>query len=162
MWGKEWLQGRWGDDWSELNITIKELLPIVLGCAVWGPQWRRKLVLNLCDNMAVVQVCKSHKSKEPVVMHLLRCLHFICAHWEIELRVEHIPGRLNVQADAVSRNYLQVMEAEGLVGNPRPIPVKLWRLLVVERPDWQHPTWKSLLTASLREVLLQAPAGRTQ
>ena len=162
VWGKEWLQGRWGDDWSELNITIKELLPIVLGCAVWGPQWRRKLVLNLCDNMAVVQVCKSHKSKEPVVMHLLRCLHFICAHWEIELRVEHIPGRLNVQADAVSRNYLQVMEAEGLVGNPRPIPDKLWRLLVVERPDWQHPTWKSLLTASLREVLLQAPAGRTQ
>ena len=67
-----------------------------------------------------------------------------------------------MQADAVSRNYLQVMEAEGLVGNPRPIPDKLWRLLVVERPDWQHPTWKSLLTASLREVLLQAPAGRTQ
>ena len=67
VWGVQWLQERWSDAWGEVNIAIKELVPIVVGCAVWGPQWRRKLVLNLCDNMAVVEVVKSQKSKDPTL-----------------------------------------------------------------------------------------------
>ncbi len=68
----------------------EELIPVVVSCAVWGGQWKGKLVLNLCDNnMAVVEVVKAQKSKDrTLIMHLLRCLHLICAYWEIELRVE--------------------------------------------------------------------------
>lgn len=162
VWGVQWLQGVWSSSWSQVNIAIKELVPIVIGCVVWGAQWRNKVVLNYCDNMAVVQVVKSQKSKDPTIMHLVRCLHFICAHWEIELRVEHIPGRLNVIADAVSRNFLQVMKEAGLETSPRKIPEELWRLLVVDRPDWLQPSWRALLMSSLRRVSLQVPGKHTQ
>ena len=32
----EWFQLVWLDSWRELHITIQELLPIVLGVALWG------------------------------------------------------------------------------------------------------------------------------
>ena len=162
VWGKQWLQGQWIDSWDQVNIATKELVPVVVGCAVWGAHWRQKVVLNQCDNMAVVDVIRSQKSKDPTIMHLLRCLHFICAYWEIELRVEHIPGKLNVMADAVSRNLLQVMETSDLERHPGVVPGELWQLLVVEKPDWLQPTWRSLLIASLTKASLQAQRGPTQ
>ena len=162
VWGTQWLQGQWGDSWEQVNIAIKELVPVVVSCAVWGPQWAGKLVLNLCDNMAVVDVVKTQRSKDPTIMHLLRCLHFICAYWEVELRVEHIPGNMNVIADAISRNMPQVMKEAGLEEVPVQIPEELWRLLVIERPDWLQPTWRSLLTTSLHKVLPQVPGRHMQ
>ncbi len=63
----------------EQQIAIKELVPIVIACAVWGGQWRNKLVLARSDNMAVVQVITSLSSKEPTIMHLLRALFFYMA-----------------------------------------------------------------------------------
>lgn len=158
-WERQWVQQQWEDSWAGVNIATKELVPIVVGCAVWGPQWRQKLVLNLCDNMAVVEVVRAQKSKDHIIMHLLRCLHFICAYWEIELRVEHIPGKMNVVADAVSRNLLQVMESSGLERSPVEVPEELWKLLVAERPDWTQPAWRSLLTTSLLKASHQAQRG---
>ncbi len=85
------------------------------------------MVLNLCDNMAVhVDVVKKQGSKDPILM---RCLHFIGAYWEIELRVEHIPGKRNVVADAISRNISQAMKEAGLADWPTQIPAELWKLL---------------------------------
>ena len=46
-------------DWADQQIAIKELVPIVAACAVWGTQWANKVVLVRCDNMAVVQVLTS-------------------------------------------------------------------------------------------------------
>ena len=37
------------------QIAIKELVSIVVACAVWGSQWRNKHVLFRCDNMAAVR-----------------------------------------------------------------------------------------------------------
>ena len=72
-------------------------------------------------------------------------------NWVIELRVEHIPGKLNVMADAVSRNLLQVMETSDLERHPGVVPG-----VVVEKPYWLQPTWRSLLIASLTKASLQA------
>ncbi len=51
-------------DWGQLvlrdgSITLKELLPVVLACAVWGEQWKLKVVLVHCDNQGVVSVVNS-------------------------------------------------------------------------------------------------------
>ncbi len=61
VWEARWLQQQWPGAWDSVNI---ELVPVVVSCAVWGPQWRGKLVLNLCDNMAVVDVVKKQGSKD--------------------------------------------------------------------------------------------------
>ena len=54
--------------------------------------------------MAVVAVWAAQSGKHNLIMHLLRCLHFVCAYFEIELRIEHISGAENVIVDAVSRD----------------------------------------------------------
>ena len=106
--GSDWLQCEWNGVWGGESIALKELLPIVLATAVWGQKWARSNVLARCDNMAVVEIIKAHTSKSPSIMHLLRCLHFFTAKWDIRLEVEHIPGASNTVADAISRNLMQL------------------------------------------------------
>ena len=36
IWGTLWLQGQWPEDWLQVNIMVKELVPVVLSCAMWG------------------------------------------------------------------------------------------------------------------------------
>ena len=53
----------------------KELVPIILSTAVWGPQLHRSQVCYHCDNSSVVAAL----SKGSVVMQLLHCLWFFIA-----------------------------------------------------------------------------------
>ena len=38
----QWLQWKWPKDWAQQGIVAKELVPIVLGCIVWGTLLTRK------------------------------------------------------------------------------------------------------------------------
>ena len=98
--------------WSDVNITAKELLPIVLDCAMWGKSWHLRSVLARCDNMAVVAKWAAQSSKHQLIMHLMRCLHFVCAFFKLELQIEHIKGSDNVIADAVSCNLIHKVTPE--------------------------------------------------
>lgn len=35
----QWFQCQWPATWGTVHITVKELLPIVLACALWGHEW---------------------------------------------------------------------------------------------------------------------------
>ena len=53
----EWFQFAWPAEWEGAHITTsKELLPIVIGCAVEGATWRGLTVRCLYDNAAVVAI----------------------------------------------------------------------------------------------------------
>ena len=134
QWGNEWLQCQWVSSWVSESIAAKEFLPIVLAVAVWGHQWRHKQVLFRCDNMAVVQVVNSQKCKDPMLLHLLRCMHFYIALLDIRIRAQHIEGEKNVIADAISRNRLQVLFQLNKEANlyPTLIPPSMWKLLVTQ------------------------------
>ena len=108
MWQQAWLQHSWDEEWKPLNILAKELVPIAIACAVWGPDWRCQRVLVHCDNMAVAQVITAQSSKDFTLMHLLGCIHFFCAVGDFKPRAVHIPGSSNMPADAVSCNHLEV------------------------------------------------------
>ena len=41
------------------SIAAKELLPIIVATAIWGPSWRGSTVLCHCDNEVVVAAVKS-------------------------------------------------------------------------------------------------------
>ena len=77
----------------------------------------------------------------------MRCLHFFTAHHDIRMRAVHLAGSLNVAADSVSRNNLQVFRevVPGAAPLPMAIPPPLWQLLVTQMSDWLSPTWRSLL-----------------
>ena len=59
--GQERFQFQWVEPISSYNITIKELLPIVLAAAVWGSQWKGLTVKVRCDNAAVVAIVNRGK-----------------------------------------------------------------------------------------------------
>ena len=75
---------------------------------MWGVFWQGNQVLVQCDNMAVVQIIATNTSTDTTMMHLLRALHFFSAYYNINLRAVHIPGSVNICADAISHNHLQV------------------------------------------------------
>ena len=149
VWNHNWLQCPWNGVWSDKSIAAKELVPVVLACAIWGRQWQHKKVLVLCVNMAVVHIVNDFKCKDKILSHLLRPLYFFLAHNDIhyDLRAKHLEGKKNTAADAVSRNFMQVFYQALPKANCQPacIPAALWNLLVVQAPDWMSPSWRALL-----------------
>ena len=71
-----WFQLQWPQDWHAIHITAKQLVPIVLAAALWGPQWTRRHIAFRWDNMAVVELLKSCTSQDPLLMHMSCCLAF--------------------------------------------------------------------------------------
>ena len=163
-WGDKWIQCPWNDSWKDKNIAVKELLPILLGVAMWGVSWRGNQILVQCDNMAVVNVIAANTSKDPSIMHLLRGLHFFSAYYNINLRAVHIPGKNNTYADAISRNHLQVFFKENPLAqkHPTPIPGCLWKVLVETQPDWRSESWRQSLVTSLSIASQTAHESATQ
>ena len=157
-WKERWIQCPWNGVWNDKSIAVKELLPILLAVAMWGPFWRGNQVLVLSDNMSVVNIIAANTSKDKTIMHLLRGLHFICAFYNLNLRATHIQGTNNLSADAVSRNKLQVFFKENPTARKEPtqIPEQLWEVLVLSQPDWLSPTWRESLIISLRTALQTA------
>ena len=39
VWQQTWLQHRWDSAWSSESIAVKELVPIAVARALWGPKW---------------------------------------------------------------------------------------------------------------------------
>lgn len=146
-----WFQLELPESWKDTHITVKELLPIVIGTAVWGSAWQGKTVSCRCDNAAVVAIVNSGRSKVEVVMHLMRCLSFILARWEVSLVCSHIPGVQNGAADALSRNALSSFQrlVPGARVAPTVLPEKLLDCLVRGRPDWTSVDWMALFRSTL-------------
>ena len=65
-----WLQWCWPQKWAHHNFMVKELIPIILSCMVWGRQLAGRRVLIKCDNSSVVAAVSKQYTKEQVAMHL--------------------------------------------------------------------------------------------
>jgi hypothetical protein len=150
--GLGWLQLPWPAGY-ELDISAKELVPVVLAAALWGPQWARQHICFHSDNMAVVSVLKSRAAKSLPIAHLLRCLAFYSAFYGFHFSAEHVPGVLNIAADAISRNATSVFLPFTSQIPQFHISMSLHQLLVLVRPDWGSPTWTKLFVSSLTRVL---------
>lgn len=138
-----WFQMEWDEASREKNISVKELLPIIIAAVVWGPQWKGKSVCARCDNKAVVDVLRSRTSKEKDLMQLLRCLFFLEACHQFQLSSEHIAGVDNELADDLSRNRLSDFRAKttGMNDSPSLIPSYLLQWLLQPQQNWSSPSW---------------------
>ena len=154
-----WIQVPWpsvyGENELELvaeSIALKELLPIVLACAVWGSNWAGSSVTVHCDNTGAVEMVNSGYSRVPQIMHLLRCLFFIRARHQVDLRAVHVRGVANAMADAISRNNLNFLfsQAPGAREGRIEVPPALMALLVQQQPDWTSEAWRQLFRSCFR------------
>ena len=136
----------------EENITFKELLPIVLACAVWAEEFSGSWVIVHCDNIGAVELVNSGHSKVAQIMHLLRCLFFIRARFQVELWAVHVPGVENSLADAISCNNLSLLFSQipDLPREPSPIPPTLVSLLLSQHLNWTLPDWTRRFSSCFR------------
>ena len=144
-----YFQLEWPESWAHVNIAVKEMVPIVIAMAIWGHKWKDCTVLARTDNMAVVQALAGGSAKQPVLMHLIRCLHFFTARYNIVIKPSHIAGSLNVAADALSRNKLTVFHhsTPQAAKQPSPVPELLVDMLIRQCPDWTSPSWRTMFVS---------------
>ena len=64
----------WDNSWLNTNIMAKELLPIILSTAIWGPKLQKSQVCYHCNDSSVVDALSKSSARDTVVMQLLRCL----------------------------------------------------------------------------------------
>ena len=152
-----WFQLQWPAEWADVDISVKELVPVVLAAAMWGRHWAGKHIRFHCNNLAVVMILSTRTAKTPPLMHLLRCFSFYCAHFRFHFSAQHVPGIMNTAADAISRDNLPLFFSL-VPQTPRStIPPSLHELLISHRPDWGSPAWTRLFQGSLHEALLTQP-----
>ena len=92
-------------DPSHPDIYWKEMCAVATACVIWGEEWTGKSVLFRCDNEACVYSLnkKSCSLKRPDVMALIRIIADCVNRFKFIPYIIHIPGKLNLTADALSR-----------------------------------------------------------
>ena len=138
----------------------KELAPIVLSCAIWGPLLSGSRVEFHCDNSSVVDSITKGSSKEIMVMHLIRCLWFFSAHFDIKISACHIPGTSNTAAGQLSRNrsteFLKLHPHT--CRSPASIPMSLLKLISPRRQDWTSPSFLRHFNRTINTLQGSPPA----
>ena len=153
-WEQYWFQLAWSSTKIQqtVNIATKEMIPIVLACAMWGRQWQGLVVQFRCDNQAVVAVLRSRTSKDSSLMHSLRCLAFLEAHFAFMITAIHIPGVENSLADDLSRDRLiQFMQTTHSSKIGWGVPQCLIDLVCNTKPDWTSKAWRTLFRQTLSQ-----------
>ena len=112
VFGSHWLYGQWPSNWLGRNIIVLEMFPIVISLSIWASELANKCVLFHTDNLGLVDVINKKTTKDNKLIVLLRELVLQCLKHNILFRAVHVPGVLNVKADALSR--LQVTKFKSL------------------------------------------------
>ena len=144
--GPKWFQVKWSGPITGCHITVKELAPIVIAAAVWGPDWRGSTIRVMCDNEAVVAIINQGTCRDQEAMHLMRCLAFIAAMFQVDFYAQHIKGVANSIADALSRDHMSLFRSQHpqACEDPTPISQSLRELLLEKKPDWSSRSWTQL------------------
>ena len=107
--------------------------------------------IDRSNSMSVVHALASGAARDPLLMHLLRCLHFFTACHQIGFQSRHIAGVLNTAAVALSRDNLSTFYRciPQVDKTPSPVPVQLLEMLLHQRPDWTSHSWRRMFLSSL-------------
>ena len=92
---------------GDLNLKIVhlEMLNIIIALKTWGGKWRHSTIDIFCDNLGVVQLVETGRTKDSFLALYVRNIWLLTAYLDIELNISHVPGVHNVIADTLSRIY---------------------------------------------------------
>ncbi|KAM8939578.1 uncharacterized protein RCH25_053265 [Pelodytes ibericus] len=130
----KWCAKLWPDAWagSRLlkNLAFLELFPLLVALTLWGGCMRDRRVVFFSDNLAVVHSVNNLSAASAPVVRLLRRFVLLCMELNISFRAKHVPGHLNVIADALSRFQWERFRAEapGADKTGQECPSVLWKI----------------------------------
>ena len=87
-------------------------------------------------------------AKHQLINKLLRCLFFYAFIFHFNFSATHIPGVLNVAADAISHNNLTLLSSLFLQTTQTPIHNSVSAFLL-HLPQWSSPAWMEQFNLSL-------------
>jgi hypothetical protein len=96
------------------HINEKECLAVYLAALKWGHRWANKRIIVKSDNQTTVTAINKGSSSATHIMRMLRSLFWLSAKFNFHLIAEHIQGKLNVLADAGSRENYEVLDKAGI------------------------------------------------
>lgn len=129
-------------DW---HINIRELTSVILSVLAWGPFWRKREncarlhIQCYIDNTSAVAWVNRRAAPTHAGQQLLRLLAYLEILYHLHVTATHIPGTLNVLADAGSR--LSISKFATQFANI----VSAWRQVSILMP-WRKPLelWEQL------------------
>jgi hypothetical protein len=111
----KWAQSCWPKHWIEngtlRDITFLELFPVVVSIYIWGSNLRNKKLVFRVDNESVVVIINKKSSKSIRVMSLVRVLVLSTLKYNIMIKAEHTPGKINKIAGSLSRSDWQLFRS---------------------------------------------------
>ena len=123
----QWFAAPWPQDMTctspNISIAFQEMYPIVVAGILWGKEWSRKRILFRSDNKATVHIINKGRSNCPLIMKLMRKLVITAAHYNFAFSSEHVPGSINLIADALSRLQIQKFHQLAPGAHPYPCPI---------------------------------------
>ena len=85
------------------KIVHLEMLNVVVALRVWAVDWVHSAVKLFCDNLAVVQVVQTGKTRDSFLVACILNILLLMATYDIDLQV--LTGSKNAIADLLSRIY---------------------------------------------------------
>ena len=79
----------WG---FNLQIVHLEMLNIVIALRTWSRVWCHSTISVYCDNLGVVFVVKTGKTKDPFLALCVINIWLLTAFHGIDLQIDHVPG----------------------------------------------------------------------
>ena len=74
-----WFQVQWPESWGDVDISVKEMVPIVIAAAVWGGSWHRHRVFFHSDNAAVVAIIQRRVGETSCLVASFALPVFLCS-----------------------------------------------------------------------------------
>ena len=127
----KWFSVAWPSVWyKEQNITLLELLPILMSVENWAPFFANNYLKIFSDNQAIVACINNHSSNEKLVMCCIRHLYIMCLKHNIYIAAYHVSGSKNQLTDALSRSQIERFRslhptADLLPSIPQPLPTSM-------------------------------------
>ena len=95
------------NNFKQLSIVHLEMINILLAVRLFTQTWKGRKILIKCDNVAVVNVMKSGRARDPFLGACARSVWFESTLADTHLHYGHIMGKRNRVADLLSR-YLML------------------------------------------------------
>ena len=90
------------------------MLNIIVASKIWAGHWRNKKIQIHSDNMAVVQVLNTGRTRDPILATCARNVWLIAATYNIDFIFTHIAGQINSIADLLSHWAITINPMEKL------------------------------------------------
>ena len=127
VYGTHWFSVAWPSSFC-YHINFLELFAIVAAVFTWGDNWVDQQIILFTDNYSVTEIWRSGRCKDRDMMRLVRALFLFTAKFNINILMKHIPGKVNILADSLSRLQEDKFHRKCRHADPAATPVssRIW------------------------------------